>query len=106
MMISTFRDFFPDGETTAEIVCLMRGCVVRRLTLDGARVIVDVLDGTAVAVEADTAISYSPWVFDRGSLLFPCAATAPHPAKICTEFDRVRYPSGREESIRHAGGVA
>lgn len=101
MMIRRFRDFFPDGQTQAEIVCLVRGRVVRRLTLKGDKVVVDPTTDLPVEVAADLAISYEPWTFDRGSLLFACDWTAPRPAKVCTEYDRVRYPDGREESVRH-----
>lgn len=98
--VRTFRDFFTKA-AEVEIVCAIRGEVVRRLKLVDDTVTIDPMQGPTVEIPADTEVTYQPWTFDRGSLLFACALTAPEPAKICTELDLVRYPDGREESISH-----
>jgi hypothetical protein len=101
--VNTFRDFFLKGNTQVEIVCAVKGAVVRRLTLDGSTVTIDPMQGPTVDIEVSTPITYEPWIFDRGSLLFDCEITAPEPAKLCTELDLVRYPDGHEEQVNHPG---
>jgi len=86
------------GHGAAEIICPIRWEVVRRLTLlsDG-RVGVDALTDSVI-VPLSTPITYEPWVFDRGSLMFavPPEVVPGGQAKLCTEADIVQYPDGSE----------
>lgn len=78
-----------NGASSVEIVCRIKGTVVRRLTSDGNDVIVDAIT-EQVTVPLDTRIVYEPWFMDRGSLLF-------NGMKLCTEGDIVRFPDGSVE---------
>lgn len=81
-----------NGHTSAEIICLFRQVVVRRLTCVDDDVIVDALTDK-VTVPLDTQLVYEPWFIDRGSILFN------GDMKLCTEGDLIRFPDGSEQSV-------
>lgn len=96
MQIKSFEDLM-SGHQSAEILNLLNGEVVRRLVVKGPDVEVDAMVPEKVTVPLATEIVYEPWVLDRGNLLFSCPE---YPrAKICTEWDIVRYPDGTEQRI-------
>ena len=101
----TFRELM-GGHEMLEIVCPIKGEVVRRLKASDDHEVVSIDAGSVViSISADTEIYYEPWVFDRGNLLFELPAhhfdkgRYPGPLKIATEYDHVRYADGREERI-------
>lgn len=110
MKVANFRDLMA-GYKTAEITCLYQRCVVRRLTVEGDELKIDACDGNGpVTVKLDAAITYQPWVMDRGSLLFdaadcvalPMAAAALGPTaklKICGEEDTIVFPDGSTDRV-------
>lgn len=90
----TFRSVMGNHKS-AEVFCLYRGELVRRLTVDG-----DVLHFDAITeacdIPLDTEIKYEPWCMDRGSLVFS-APGLPHGitvAKFCTEHDVIKFDDG------------
>lgn len=94
----TFRHLLA-GHSTAEVKCLIKGTVVRRLRVEGDRVEVDALI-VKVWVGLDDRIDFTPWVFDRGNLNFACnVVPAGQKAKLCTEADIIAYPDGTTASI-------
>ncbi len=87
---------------TAEIVNLIGGNVVRKLRrIDGETVELDALGGPVLRFASETPVEYVPWVFDRGSLLIevPTDISPDGKGKLCTEFDLLRLPDGREFEI-------
>jgi hypothetical protein len=98
IIANNFRDLM-NGHASAEIINLYGGNVVRKLTVNGDRVTIDALVPPVVSVNLETEIVYQPWFMDRGSLLFKCSGI-PELAKICTEFDEIRYPDGSVYEIR------
>ncbi len=108
LKVSSFKDLM-SGYEQAQIKCLLGGDVVRTLTVKriGSElhevVEIDARDGSSVTVPIDTEITYEPWAFDRGNLLFkPDGATIA--SKICTEYDVVVYPDGTEYGIEPDDG--
>lgn len=92
MKVGSFKELM-NGSEYAEIVCLYKGTVVRKLTVKGDVVVLDALTQT-VDVPIDTPISYSAFdPFDRGNMLFDIGLGT---MKLCTEQDIVRYPNGDE----------
>jgi hypothetical protein len=87
------------GEPTAEIVCPIKGEVVRRLTRlrdpHGDWIMVDAIT-EQVTVPASTTVVHEPWCMDRGNMLFDGM-------KLCTELDVIRFPSGREGRVTPRG---
>lgn len=87
-------DLMRDSDS-AEIVCAYKGAVVRKLTVierdNSTFVRIDAMT-EHVDVLISTEITYQPWMFDRGSLLFSHAGGT---GKLCTEGDLIRYPDGR-----------
>ena len=94
----TFRDLMA-GHPSAEIDCLVKNALARRLTVEGDTVVVDALAGLKAVVTLDTDIRYEPWLMDRGSLLFSCPQLPDQDAKLCSEYDIVRYPDGTTASV-------
>jgi hypothetical protein len=97
--VKTFRDLMA-GHQLAEIVCPVKGTVVRRLALQGNALEIDAVT-VKVTVDIDDPIRFEPWVLDRGNLLF--SAPGFFNAKLCTEADTIRYADGSERSIHPAG---
>lgn len=95
MKVQSFKDLM-NGHNQAEIVNLIGDNVVRRLKVQDNQVEIDAITIT-LTVPLDTPITYEPWCFDRGSMLFSVPEFPT--AKICTELDIVRYPDGTEASI-------
>jgi len=102
MKVRTFADLMA-GHERAEIYCLYKKGLVRRLKVTGDQVEVIPLTGSPVMAKLSTPIMYEPWFMDRGSLLFEAAPASPHGmamvAKICTEADVIRFPDGVEDSV-------
>lgn len=90
---------------TAEIVCLFKKEVVRRLKVVGDQLEIDALTVT-VTVPLSTPIMYEQWDMDRGSMLIELPddgelrGPGPRWGKLCTEFDTIRYPDGSETEVR------
>lgn len=80
----------------ANIVCLYKGTVVRRLSVVGDSIEIDAITET-VKVPLDTEITYEPWFMDRGSLLF--ALPSGRVGKLCTEGDMVYFGDGTERHL-------
>jgi hypothetical protein len=97
MKVRTFADLMGKHQS-AEILCMMREVVVRRLKVEGDRVIIDAMQPPIVSVPLTETILYEPWFMDRGSLLFRCREIGGK-GKICTELDIIRYPDGTTETI-------
>ena len=95
MKVASFADLMK-GHQSAEILNLLDGNVVRRLSVQGSDVLVDALTDK-VTVPLTTEIRYDAWFMDRGSMLFACPGFPE--AKICTELDIIRFPDGTEERI-------
>jgi len=97
MKVKSFADLMA-GHAKAEILCAVKKTVVRRLkVVDGQSVRIDSMSGPMIVIPLSTEIRYEPWFMDRGSLLFSCEEMPE--AKICTEFDLVRFPDGTEWPI-------
>lgn len=97
MRVRSFEELMA-GHERAEIVCMVKRVVVRRLEVIGGLVHIDALSGPTVSVPLGMGIEYEPWVMDRGNMLFECPEVGGR-GKICTEGDLVRFPGGREETI-------
>ncbi len=102
MKVRTFADLMGKHQT-AEIFCGVRGELVRRLKVEGDRVVIDAMQPPIVSVPLRAQITYQPWFMDRGSLLFTCKELNGK-GKICTEGDTIRYPDGTEYTICHPEG--
>lgn len=98
MKANTFRDLMGKHKS-AEIRCLYTGNLVRRLTLDGDKVIIDALQPPILSVPLDAIIVYSPWVMDRGNMLFRHDEMPGQDLKICGEDDRITYEDGSQDRI-------
>jgi len=84
MIVKNFRDLMVHGACT--IQCLYSGETVRTLTPRGDDDCLLVAgDGTAITIPLDTEITFEPWVFDRGNLIFSLPAEGT--LKICGESD-------------------
>lgn len=97
----TIRQFM-QGADSLDILCAVRGEIVRRLTRveRNGEVFVRIdAFSQVVAIPADTKLSYQAWVLDRGSILFPLPGGNGE-GKLCTEFDILRFPDGREDQAR------
>src|SRR5208283_4071371 len=99
LYVATFADLM-NGEPYAEIIDLVGGTVVRRLSVAAGKVQIDCFAPPVVCVDLNTPIIYEPWRMDRGSLLFSCAVFPDGTAKICTEFDVIRFRNGTEYKIK------
>ena len=87
-----------NGYQSAEIINFVNpDNVVRRLKVIDNQVEIDAITIT-LTVPIDTPITYEPWCFDRGSMLFS-VPDFPQ-GKICTELDTIRFPDGTEASIQ------
>ena len=94
------------GHLGAEIVCAMRGQVVRKLVVNPDMNIVDIDfgGGEVVGLALDTELHYEAWTMDRGSFTFRIPAHLLRPDMpdgrgcFCTEFDIVRFDDGTEET--------
>lgn len=108
MKVATFRDLM-NGHAKAEIYCLYRGTLVRKLTVGPNVVVIDPTGGAPfVTVPADTPIEHVPWVFDRGNLVFPTNAVietgvlppaCPPELKICGEGDTITFSDGTTDRV-------
>ena len=88
MKIASFADVMA-GQEYVEVVCAIKGEVMRKLTLKDDMVHLEA-GPDAIDVPLDTPVSYKPWFMDRGSLLFNGNL------KLCTELDKIRYLDGTE----------
>jgi len=100
MRVGTLKELMA-GNDYAEILCLYKGEVVRKLTVNGDTLHVDALT-ESVDLPLDTPVIHDPWFMDRGNMLV-------NGLKLCTEADKIRYPDGTvdsvhpSENLRHAG---
>ena len=101
--VSNFGDLM-QGYSYAEIINLLHGNVVRKLSVVGNQVQVDALEPPILILPLNTPIIYEPWFMDRGSLLFN-SPELPGRGKICTELDIIRFPDGIEATI-HPGNIS
>lgn len=85
-----------NGHLKAEILCLYRGEVVRRLTVEGDTLKFDHLEGTR-DLALDTELMFEPWCMDRGNILFNLAGFGM--AKFCTEADVIRFEDGTRANV-------
>ena len=82
------------GHKAAEIVCAVRGIVVRRLVVCDDTLEIDASGAWGreeFAAPLDTAISFRPWFMDRGDVVL---TTNGQTIKLCTEHDLIRYEDG------------
>lgn len=91
------------GHKSAEIVCLLKGEVVRRLTVkDGGLIEVDVMT-EKVTVRMGTPIVCHPVFWDRGNMMFYIPDYGGDPnglvGKLCTEADHIRFDDGTETHV-------
>lgn len=103
MKVASFRDLM-NGQESAEIACLYTGKTVRKLSMINAdSVLVDAIIGPKVTIPLDTPITYEPWVFDRGNMLFPAPDELRKDfgniLKICGEGDRITYCDGTDDTV-------
>jgi hypothetical protein len=89
------------GHKSATIHCAGTGNKVRTLTTVGKLNGIDMVeilaaDGTKIEVPLDNPITYEPWTFDRGSLIFEYETGN---LKICTELDTITFPNGERFSV-------
>lgn len=94
MKVKSFKDVMA-GRNYAEILCAVKGTVVRKLTLKDGVVRLDAITAS-IDVPVDTEVVFAPWCMDRGSLLFNGNL------KLCTELDKVRYPDGLVDTVEVA----
>jgi len=94
MKITFMKSLFKNGHRSLEILCPLKGEVVRRLSLDESGKVVHIDANTdEIDVPADTRLKFKAWFFDRGSIIFN------KKLKLCTEADIARYPDGTTEPI-------
>jgi hypothetical protein len=113
MRVTNFAELM-SGNSRAEIRCLYTGNLVRVLTVspDYRTVEIDPMlpNHAPIRVPITTPITYEPWMFDRGNMLFPESAlikdhpTAPSETrlKICGEGDPITYPDGESATVNPA----
>lgn len=78
---------------------LMDSRPVRELRVEGDTCHIRAADGTMLTVPLSTPITYEPWVFDRGSMLFRVDGIV-DALKICTEYDLISFEDGEISSIQ------
>lgn len=86
------------GHATAEVVCPIKGTVVRRLTVVGDQLEIDAITA-AITLPLSATVYYEPWTMDRGSMLLE-QPVGDISVKLCTEFDIIRFPDGSETEVR------
>ncbi len=97
-MSMTLADLM-NGHKAAEILCGMRGIVVRRLVVCDGTLEIDASGPWGreeFAAPLDTAISLRPWFMDRGDVLLTADGQT---IKLCTECDLIRYEDGTESCV-------
>lgn len=104
MRTTTIRALL-NGHLGAQIVCAVRGQVVRKLAVNPDTNIVDIDFGCdeVLGLDLDTELYYEMWTMDRGSFTFRIPdhllrsdmPVGTH-GKFCTEFDVVRFDDGTE----------
>lgn len=97
LTVTDFRSVM-NGQPTAEILSLLNGEVVRRLTVVGDQLEMDAITDK-IMVGLNDPLTFEPWFMDRGSILFDTTATPDGKAKLCTQYDTIRFPDGSEYSI-------
>lgn len=90
MKVTSFRDLMQHGDCT--IACLYSGETVRTLTVEGDTCHLVAGDGTELDIPLDTPITFEPWVFDRGNMIFEHEGET---LKICGEADILTAESGQ-----------
>ena len=103
----TIRDFMK-GHHALNIVCPIKGKVVRELDVMGENVRINANPGAGkerqeIYVPLDTELTYEAWCMDRGSILFSCPEFPR--AKLCTEWDIVRFDDNSEARATHPDGA-
>ena len=93
-----------NGHKAAEIVCCVRGSVVRRLVVCDDTLEIDASGPWGreeFAAPLDTPIKLRPWFMDRGDVLIIVhdGAIIKQEVKLCTEHDLIRFPDGTEHWI-------
>lgn len=90
------------GRKSAEIVCLYKGTVVRRLTVEDNMIEMAAASGESVKVRMGTGIVFTPWFMDRGNFTFYVPdLNGPNGdvVKLCTEHDVIRFDDGTESHV-------
>lgn len=98
MKVSSFRELMA-GHKEAKIYCLYTNKLVRILTVNGDQVQIDATVPPIISVSLDTAITYEPWVMDRGNMLF-VSDELPGSLKICGEEDLIVYEDGTSDRVQ------
>lgn len=90
-----------NGHESAEIICAVRGSVVRRLVVCDGTLEIDASgpwgrEEFAAPLEAE--ISLRPWFMDRGDVVL--TADSGQMIKLCTEYDLIRYEDGTTAAVQ------
>lgn len=88
------------GHKSAEIVCAIRGGVVRRLVVCDSTLEIDMCgpsDREEFAAPLDTEITLRPWFMDRGDVMLKADGQT---IKLCTEYDLIRYEDGTIDTVQ------
>ena len=96
--MTTHTDFM-NGHKSAEIVCAMRGIVVRRLVVCDGTLEIDASGPWGredFAASLDTAISLRPWFMDRGDVVLTADGQT---IKLCCEYALIRYEDGTTVTV-------
>jgi len=107
MKIANFKDLM-GGHESAEIVCIVKKEVMRKLSVAGDTVHIEA-GFHKVDIPLNTPVHYEAWPLDRGNLLFWHEAGGNGKEielKLCTEVDKVRYPDGTEDAVYPADSIA
>lgn len=103
LKVDSFRALM-NGQPTATISCFYQHIVVRRLRVEGDRVIINPntdampTEHPILSTPLDTPIGYTPWMMDRGNMTFE-HPEIPDGAKICGEADVIEFPNGERFSV-------
>lgn len=92
MKVKILKDVM-GGRKQAEILCAIKGNVVRTLTVKDGMVHIACPNGDAVDMPEMTPVAYDPWFLDRGNLILNGNL------KLATEMDIVRYSDGVEDRL-------
>ncbi len=97
-MTKTLADLM-NGHKSAEIICAVRGNVVRRLIVCDATLEIDASGPWGreeFAAPLDAAISLRPWFMDRGDVVLKADGQT---IKLCVEYDLIRYEDGTTKMV-------
>lgn len=99
MKVKTFGDILK-GHQTAQVSCLYKGHVVRKLSRGDGCVIVDPMIGLHIHVPDETPLKFEPWMMDRGNLTFRHDDMPGQDLKFCGEADKIVFEDGTTDDIR------